>query len=188
MAKWGAEVIGIDLSEPSLGIARERARKEGVEDKIKFLVMDCENMEFPDNSFDIIFDGGTFSSLNIEKAFPELARVLKVDGFLLGIETLGHNPFANFKRKINKKKGKRTEWAADHIIQLKDLEYAKDYFGRIETRFFHLISWIVFPFLRIPGFRILLKLLEIGDRGLLKLLFLRKYAFKVTFVFSQPKT
>jgi len=81
LAKYGAQVVGIDLSKFSLQIARERAKRVGFENKIEFLSMDCEKMEFPDNSFDIIFDGGTFSSLDLKKAYPELVRVLKPDGF-----------------------------------------------------------------------------------------------------------
>jgi SAM-dependent methyltransferase len=183
LAKWGAEVVGIDLSEPLIEIAKRRAQKEGV--NVNFLVMDCESTEFPDNSFDIIFDGGTFSSLDIRKAFPELSRILKKDGFLLGIETLGHNPFANINRKINKKKGKRTEWAADHIIQIRDLEYAKNFFDNTDIKFFHLISWTAFPLLKIPGSKSVLKLLEAGDKELLKIPFLKKYAFKTVFIFQK---
>ncbi len=187
-AKCGAEVMGIDLSEPSLKIARERAKQEGVGNKVQFLVMDCEKMEFPDNLFDIIFDGGTFSSIDLKKAYPELARVLKPNGFLIGIETFGHNPFTNLKRKINKVLGKRTEWAAEHIFKMDDLELAKGYFNKIEVHFFHLISWIIFPFLGLPGSKTLLKLLEGVDRILFKIPFLRKYAFKVVFIFGEPKS
>lgn len=186
--KMGAKkVIGIDLSEKSLVLCKDRAKKEGIDEKLEFLKMDCEKMNFPDNSFDLIFDGGTFSSLNLRLAYPELARVLKPKGILIGIETFGHNPFANLKRKINKITGKRTEWAAEHIFQMKDLEMAKNYFGKVETHFFHLISWIVFPFLRLPTARFFLKIAEIKDRILLKIPFLRKYAFKVVFIFSKPK-
>jgi len=186
-AKFGAEVIGIDLSEPSLKIAEERAKKEGVDDKIRFLKMDCEKMEFLDDYFDIIFDGGTFSSLDFKKALPGLVRVLKPDGFLIGIETFGHNPFTNLKRKLNRASGKRTEWAASHIFQIKDFELVKNYFNKIEIKYFHLISWAAFPFLSLPGGKILLNFLEIIDRGLLKITFLRKYAFKVVFIFSLPR-
>lgn len=187
LAKLGREVIGIDLSQSSLQIAKERAKRAGFESKTEFLVMDCENMQFPDNSFDVIFDGGTFSSLDIKKALPGLARILKPGGSLVGIETFGHNPLVNFKRRLNKRSGKRTEWAAEHIVRMENLEEAKEYFGKIETNFFHLISWIVFPLLRFPGFNYLLKLVEGGDRMLLKLPFLKKHAFKIVFVFSSPK-
>ncbi len=187
-AKSGAEkVIGIDLSEKSLQLARERIKKEGMEGKIEFLKMDCEKMDFPDNSFDVIFDGGTFSSLDVKNAFPELVRILKPQGCLLGIETFGHNPFTNLKRKINKVLGKRTGWAAEHIFKMKDLEMAEEYFNKIEVYYFHLISWVAFPFLGFAGGKALLKFFEFIDKILLKLRFLRKYAFKVVFVFSSPR-
>ena len=185
--KGAKKVIGIDLSEKSLQLARERIKKEGMEGKIEFIAMDCEKMDFPDNSFDVIFDGGTFSSLDVKNAFPELARVLKPKGFLLGIETFGHNPFTNLKRKINKVLGKRTGWAAEHILKMKDLEMAEEYFNKIEVYYFHLISWLAFPFLGFAGGKALLKFFEFIDKILLKLRFLRKYAFKVVFIFSEAR-
>ena len=118
---YGAKyVVGIDISEESLKIAREHARREGVAEKVTFKIMDCEKMEFPDNSFDIILDCGAFSSLDLEYALQELARVLKPDGMLIGIETLGHNPFANLKRRLNHLRGTRTKWAAGHILKMDD--------------------------------------------------------------------
>lgn len=168
-ARWGGWVIGIDLSEKSLKLARRRVQKLGLAEKIKFVKMDCEALEFPDNSFDIIWDGGTFSSLDIKKALPELARVLKPDGFVLGIETLGHNPLFNFKRKINYWRNRRTAWAVAHIFKIPDLKLAQKYFGNVQAKFFHLtfIDWL--------------------DNLLLEIPCLKKYAFKIVFVFSKPK-
>lgn len=188
LAEYGGEVVGIDLSKKTLQIAKERAKIKRVNNKTEFLVMDCEDLKFPDNYFDIVFDGGTFSSLNLNRVFPEMTRVLKPDGFLIGIETLGHNPLTNLKRKINKLTGKRTRWAAEHIFKMKDLKQAENYFEKIETHFFHLTSWITFPFLNLPGGKILLKLFEKIDDFLLFIFpFLRRYSFKILFIFSQPK-
>lgn len=187
LAKYGKEVIGIDLSESSLQIAREKAKREGIEGKTEFLLMDCENLKFPDNTFDVIFDGGTFSSLDIKKALPELSRVLRPYGFLIGIETLGHNPFTNLKRKINIKTGKRTEWAAEHIMRMENLKEMENYFDKVDVKFFHLISWIIFPFLKVKKIVFLSKPLEAIDRIFLKLPFLRKYSFKVVFLFKSIK-
>ena len=69
---------------------------------------------------------------------------------------------------------------------MKDLEEVKKYFNKIETNFFHLTSWIVFPLLGLPEAKFLLKPFETLDRILLKIPFFRKYAFKIVFVFSQP--
>jgi len=187
LAKYGANVIGIDLSETSLEIAKERAKREGVEQRIKFLKIDCEKMKFPEDFFDIIFDGGTFSSLDLKVAYPELTRVLKPEGFLIGIETFGHNPFTNLKRKINQMTGKRTSWAVSHIFQTKDLKAAEKYFNKIETNFFHLVSWLAFPFLGLSWGKIFLNTLEKIDEILFKIPFLRKYAFKIVFIFSEPR-
>ena len=186
LAKMGAKkVIGIDLSGKSLEIAKDKAKREELEDKIEFLKMDCEKMEFPDNYFDIVFDGGTFSSIDLKQAYPKLARVLKPQSFLIGIETFGHNPLTNLKRKINKLTGKRTDWAAGHIFQIKDLREAKKYFNKVEVYYFHLVSWPAFPFLNLLGGKLLLKSLEFIDKILLWLPFLRKYAFKVVFIFKK---
>ena len=186
LAKNSSEVIAIDLSENQLEIAKERAQKGGVADKIKFIKMDCEKLDFTDEFFDIIFDGGTFSSLDLPKALPELTRVLKPEGVILGIETFGHNPLTNLKRKINIITGKRTGWAAGHILKMKDLESAKKYFN-IQVYFFHLVSWVAFPFLGLSGGKFLLKILEKIDSLLLRIDFLKKYSFKVVFVFSKQK-
>src|SRR3989338_3515328 len=100
LAKTAKEIVGIDLSYNSLQIAKNKIEKEKLTDKAKVLLMDCEELEFEDNSLDL------------RKALPEMIRVLKPEGLLMGIETLGHNPFLNLKRRVNVLRRKRTEWAA----------------------------------------------------------------------------
>jgi len=179
---FGAKkVVGIDLSEKSLKIAKKIVLEKKL-DNVELISMDCEKLEFPENSFDVIFDGGTFSSLDINKALPELKRILKPGGFIIGIETFGHNPFTNLKRKINKIRKTRTEWAEGHIIKNKDLGKIKEHFGDIKVYYFHLISWIAFPFLRFPGGIYILRSLEKLDSFLIFIFpFLKKYSFKIVF-------
>lgn len=57
-ARMGYEVTACDISHSALTIARERAEKEGLADKITFLV--CDIREPIDGSFDIINDRGCF--------------------------------------------------------------------------------------------------------------------------------
>lgn len=186
-ASLGAKVVGIDLSELSLAIAKKRVEEAGVADRVSFSIMDCESLEFEDNFFDIVFDGGTFSSLDLHKAFPEIARVLKADGVLIGIETLGHNPITNWRRNMSKRTGRRTQWAAEHIFQMKDLGLAREYFGEVNAYFFHLFSWMAFPFAQKPGGKIFLKILQALESPLFHLPFLQPYCFKIVFLFQSPK-
>jgi ubiquinone/menaquinone biosynthesis C-methylase UbiE len=188
LAAMGAKkVIGIDLSEKLLELGRAKARAAGMKHKIKFLKMDCEKTDFSENEFDVIFDGGTFSSVDIKTALPELARILKPDGVLIGIETFGHNPLANFNRSRNVKSGKRTAWAAAHIFNNEGIELAEKYFAKIEIEYFHFLSWLLIPLIGRSWGKRLFDFAEIFDRQFLKIPFLKKYAFKVVFEFSQPK-
>lgn len=173
LSNLGGEVTGIDLSKESLKIAKQRTNN------CQFLLMDCEDLKF-DKQFDIIFDRGTFSSIDFKKALPELSKVLKKDGFIIGIETLGHNPFLNLKRRLSK----RTDWAKDHILRMEDLKYAENFF-KVKAYFFHIVSWIAFPFIDLPGGKYLLKLLETIDHILLRFFpFLKRYSFKTVFIFT----
>lgn len=194
LAKMGAkEIVGIDLSEESLKIARERMEKQKPEANSWQLVnMDAEELEFPNNSFDIVFDGGTFSSIELEKGLKEIQRVLKPGGLLIGIETLGHHPLANLKRWFNKKSGVRTTWAASHIIKMQDFELVNKYFELEQIHFFHFISLLTIPLLNLR----LLSLMKADillnnianslDNLLFKIFpFLKKYSFKVVFVFRK---
>ncbi len=187
LSRVAKEVIGIDLSQKSLNIAQKRISENGVKNA-KVILMDAEKLEFTDNYFDVIFDGGTFSSIDLNKALPELRRVLKQDGIIIGIETLGHNPLTNFKRQINKITGRRTGWAADHILKMGDLETIKRYFIKTDIYFFHPVSWLAIPFVNLPGGRFLLKSLEGVDKFLLFVFpFFKKYSFKIVFVFYGKK-
>lgn len=187
-AKLGAHVFGVDISRESLRIARTRAKKENVEKYTTFKAMDCEKLEFPARMFDVVFDGGTFSSLALDNAVAEIARVLKPGGTLLAIETLGHNPLTNVKRSINKLLGRRTGWAVDHIFTVKDLELLRHHFSFVEARYFHLASLVAFSFLSFSFGRKLLSFLERFDTMLLRLPFLQRFAFKIVIVASRPKT
>lgn len=180
LAKYLKKVTGIDLSQNSLDKAK------GLENNITLVLGDCEKTEFPNESFDVVFDGGTFSSLDLENALKEIHRVLKPFGLLVGIETLGHNPITNLKRKINKILGKRTSWAAGHIFKIQDLDIVKKYFNIIQLKFFHLVSWVAIPFLNMPGGKIFLKVLEKLDQFLITIFpFLKKYSFKIVFVLKK---
>lgn len=175
-----SKVVGIDISQKSLAKAAERVKTKN---NVQLILRDCEKMEFADNSFDVIFDGGAFSSLNLDNALQEIHRVLKHGGMLIGIETLGHNPLTNFKRKINTIVGMRTVWAADHIFKTQDLNSVEKYFTIVKLKYFHLTSWIAFPFLNLPGGKWFLKMLEKFDHLLLAgFPFLKKYSFKIVFV------
>ena len=65
MYGWGAvDVTGIDISDISIERAKKRVDPRLLDKKNTFfLVMDAENTEFKDNTFDIVHEAGSFTIL-----------------------------------------------------------------------------------------------------------------------------
>lgn len=147
IAKMGAsEMFGIDISDVSIENAKREAINEGYDEKaITLLVIDAENMKFEDDSFDIIHESGVLHHLDLEKAYSELARVLRPDGECICIEALGHNKIIHLYRKMTPQL--RTEWETEHILCKKHIERAKIYFNKVDILgFFHLATISAVPF------------------------------------------
>jgi len=175
LAKNGAQVIGIDISSISIENAKKNAINEGVEKNTSFFVMDAEKLEFEKNFFDIIVCSGVLHHLDIRRAYPELARVLKPEGEIICNEPLVHNPIFQLYRKMTPHL--RTKWEMEHILSKHDIKLAKEYFGKVETKFFHLATLLAVPFRNFPVFNFILGLLEKVDSLLLKLPFLKWWAW-----------
>lgn len=78
----GAEVVGLDLAEGTLGVARERAQAEGL--PITFMIGDVEALPFDDASFDLVLANYMLYHVpDLDHAIAELRRVLRPGGTLL---------------------------------------------------------------------------------------------------------
>ena len=85
LAKRGYNVIAVDYSEGMLCEARNNAGP--LADNIRFLRMDAQNLEFEDNSFDVIVTRNlTWNLPDPVKAYSEWYRVLKDDGVMLNFD------------------------------------------------------------------------------------------------------
>jgi len=74
------EVVGLDLSEEALQVARENVQKSGVEN-ISFEKGDAQAMPFEDGTFDLVISSNTLHLIdNPVKMFNEIQRVLKFEG------------------------------------------------------------------------------------------------------------
>jgi len=185
LAKHGAQVTGIDISNTSIENCRKKTTQEGLGKNASFLVMDAENLEFDDNYFDIIFCGGVLHHLDIQKAYFELARVLKPDGEIICNEPLVHNLFIQLYRKMTPHL--RTKWETEHILSKKEINLARKYFRKLEIKFFHFATLAAVPFRKTKMFNIILHTLEMLDKVILKMSFLKWQAWQVIFILSEPK-
>ncbi len=186
LAKKGAEVVGIDIADIRIKTCQELAKKEGVSDKASFFVMDAEKTTFPDGNFDGVICTGVLHHLDTENAFRELARILNPEGTIICNEPLAYNPIFQLYRKMTP--FLRSGWEAEHILSKKDFVVAEKYFGKIEKRFFHLFSLMAVPLRRWPKiFNLVLSFLERMDSAILRLPFVKWWAWQVVFILSKPK-
>jgi ubiquinone/menaquinone biosynthesis C-methylase UbiE len=181
LARNGAIVTGIDISEVAINQAIERATQENL--KIDFRVMNAEELGFDRDSFDIICGTAILHHLQLERAFSELVRVMRPNGEAIFLEPLGHNPLINLYRRYTP----HLRTPDEHPLLMPDLELTCRYFGRVDTRFFHLISIIATPFHKLRSFRALLGLLDSMDSVLFKISpSLRRYAWIVILHLAHP--
>lgn len=76
LAKMNHRVVGIDVSERMLDIAKNKANTNGL--KIEFVTMDAHHLELADDSFDCVFSMAVFEFLEYpQKALEEMSRVAK---------------------------------------------------------------------------------------------------------------
>ena len=183
LARRGAEVIGVDISEVAIRLAREEAEARGV-DGVRFEEMNAHQLTFPDDSFDLVCGSAILHHLDLDAALAEIARVLRPGGRAVFYEPLGHNPIINWYR--NRTPDLRTP--DEQPLLEADLARAEQWFESSEYRSFHLATLAALPFRRFPGFRGMVRFLDGVDRLLFRLVPpLRKHAWVVVLTLTGPR-
>lgn len=95
MAKKGACVTGIDISSRRVSEANSLIGRENLKANATVIKMNAENLEFPDESFDLVVGMAILHHLDLELVLPEISRVLKENGEAIFLEPLGGNPIIN---------------------------------------------------------------------------------------------
>ena len=82
--KFNCRVIGITLSQKQADMATKNDQKSGVENNTEFVVMDFENMTFPDGTFDVVWGVESICHAHSKRKFIEDSyRILKQHGRLI---------------------------------------------------------------------------------------------------------
>ncbi len=166
LAKKGAKVTGIDISQVAIKESHFLAEQAGATDRVSYHVMNAEELAFPDRSFDLVCGIGILHHLDLEKGYAEVARVLRSGGRAVLHEPLGHNPLIN--RFRNRTPHLRTP--DEHPLLRQDLHTAENYFSDVRVHYFHLTSLGIVPLRNTPFFKPLYALTEGIDRAVMALI------------------
>ena len=81
--RLGCEVTGVTISPVQLHHAEERARAEGLADRVRFLLMDADRLDLPPASFDVVWVIECCEHLpDKARFFADCARLLRPGGKL----------------------------------------------------------------------------------------------------------
>ncbi|MDR4481289.1 MAG: class I SAM-dependent methyltransferase [Nitrospira sp.] len=185
LSDHGAVAHGIDISPVSIENARREAKRRGLSSEITFQVMDAEATGFADSFFDLVVISGVLHHLDLDRAYRELARILKPNGQIIVTEALRHNLLIHWYRKLTPHL--RSAWETEHILGKEEIFSASRYFGEVRVeRFFHLATLGAVPFRNLSLFTPALKALQTVDTALFRLPWLKWQAWMAVFVLGQP--
>jgi len=137
----GAQTVATDISTGMIEVVHRVADKYGV--KVEALRMTAEKIDFPNESFDMVYGNGVLHHVDFHKAVEEAARVLKPGGKAIFIEPLSYNPIINVYRHI----AKTVRTPDERPFRFKDLKEMLPYFKgghHKEFWFFTLFIFIYF--------------------------------------------
>ncbi len=82
MHKYGAKWTAVDIAENQIEQARRLSEGMGID----YVCLPVEELDFPENSFDVITACQCFWYFNHETLIPKLCKMLKQDGFFVPME------------------------------------------------------------------------------------------------------
>ena len=186
----GYKVIGIDISEKSIKLAEERSIELSINHKCHFQSMDAENLSFEDDSFDLILSYNSLTYLDLNKSYSELSRVLRNDGKLIIMDSLGHNILFNLNRMRNLNIWGPSIKSELKLLKKRDIYLGKKYFQLDSIKYFGFTT----PFFHFTSKRLglnlnkgFIKFLNIIDHFILSLPLAHFFAFKYVAIYKLKK-
>jgi ubiquinone/menaquinone biosynthesis C-methylase UbiE len=89
------EIIGIDIDQPALDKFARKIKEAGLTDRVQAVNCSIFDMDFADESFDIIWSEGSIYAIGFERGLQEWKRFLKPGGFMMI-----HDEQRNVKEKL----------------------------------------------------------------------------------------
>ena len=89
------EIEAIDIDQPALEKFNTKIRQAGFTDRIRAMNCSMFDMDFPDESFDIIWSEGSIYAIGFEKGLREWKRLLKPAGYIAV-----HDEQGNVRKKL----------------------------------------------------------------------------------------
>ena len=121
------QIIGLDIAPSLLDQLTKKIEEAGLSDRVKTLKRSMLELDFPDESFDIIWAEGSIARIGFERGLKEWRRFLKPKGFLVV-----HDEITNITQKLAQVPGCGYELLG-HFTLSEDIWWT-EYYGPLEKR------------------------------------------------------
>ena len=91
------QIIGLDINQSLLDDLMRNIKEAGLSNRVRTMKCSMIKMDFPDESFDIIWAEGSIWKIGFEKGLKEWRHFLKQNGFLVV-----HDEIDNLAKKLEK--------------------------------------------------------------------------------------
>lgn len=140
-----AHVVATDVSPKALRHVRELAEKNGLTNRISAIRCPAEALPLDDEQVDLVHGEGVLHHLDISRAGPELARVLKPGGRAVFKDPLGQNPLLEAARDYLPYPDKHPAKGTDHPLTFGECEDFGSHFSSFSYRGFGFFSMLSVP-------------------------------------------
>jgi ubiquinone/menaquinone biosynthesis C-methylase UbiE len=134
----GARCVASDWSPQMVAAARQLAEIHQVD--IEARVIDAVNIDFRDNTFDIVYAANLLHHVDTRQTLREIRRILKPGGVACTWDPLKYNPFINVYRRLATK----FRTPDEHPLGFQILRDARKLFTRVEYETFWFATLWVF--------------------------------------------
>lgn len=138
------QVVAIDYSEESIKLANLKNRE--LKKSIDFKVADVDNLNFQNDSFDVVSIAGSLSYLEKTRVINEILRVLKPGGYFVCVDSLNNNPIYRLNRFIHFLRGNRSFSTLRRMPDLNFLISLNQKFTDTKVKYFGKILFLSFVF------------------------------------------
>jgi SAM-dependent methyltransferase len=77
------QVVGLDIDEAALDVLSTQVEKEGLADRVQAVHGSMADMDFADESFDVIWAEGSVNAIGFGRALRAWRRLIRPEGFLV---------------------------------------------------------------------------------------------------------
>lgn len=140
LANKGAKVWAVDISQGMLDVVNILTNKFKVNKLVHTRKINLEKRFEFETPFDLIFGNSVLHHVDLNKALPNLSRVLKKGGKVVFIEPLTYNPLINIYRKM----AHLVRTPDEHPFTRSDVFLFKKYFKNVKHYEFHFLTLLIF--------------------------------------------